>query len=86
MLNEENVPSIRAALRRVSARLQAGSDELRDMYNALSLRPADRPEPGTIAANVSAAATKAREAIAMIAEIERVMGTGQAPRPRKRAA
>ena len=86
MLDEENIPAIRAALRRVSARLQAGSDELRDMFNALSLRPADRPEPGTVAANVSAAATKARESIAMIAEIERLMSVGQSPRPRKRAA
>jgi hypothetical protein len=86
MYDEETIPMIRGTLRRVSAKLQAGADEARDMFNALSLGPIDLPEPGAVRANVRASAAKAREAIEMLAKIECLVSKGQAPRPRKRAA
>lgn len=84
VIDEENVPAAINALRRAAAFLQASSDEARDQYTALSISPKDRPALGTIMKNVNAAATRAREAIAMIDQVERLLG--QPSRPLKPAA
>lgn len=86
MLNEEDVPATRDALRRAAATLQAAADEARDAHNALGVKAHERVETGTILAGIRSGIVRAKKAIEMLQGAERTMSADQPPRPRKRAA